>query len=197
MQEQCWELTSSDEEPAASHSQAGKAVPRRSRVRIAGAVRPVPPVPQRPPVARAVVAPRVPRAEDGRPPVFGGPRVCRVAAWPKMLRHQHGSKWSYLRVSQTWGKAHWDMRACCGNCGATLDNNCNNGRRPIGLLWSWLIWGQQHCEELIDCGLHYRQRPEFALRASARAEFEALPENEQWVDVETGGRGGGEPVVCP
>ena len=194
MQEQCWVLSSSDEEPAAAHSQAGRAVPRRTRVHALPAQRrdgaaPAPPVRRAaPPVERAV-------GVDRAPPVLHGPRVCRVSAWPKMLRHQHGTKWSYLRVSQTWGKSHWDMRAVCACCGSTFDKNCNNGKRPVGLLWSWLIWSEHHC--VGDRNLHHRQRPDHAARKVARAEFEALAGNDQWLDAEGGGRGGGEPIVCP
>ena len=63
------------------------------------------------------------------------------------------------------------------------------------MLWYWLAWGEAHCQGL-DRHLHYVQRPEFELREAARAEFEALTGNDEWLDSEAG-RGGGEPIVCP
>ena len=89
-----------------------------------------------------------PRLAEGRAPPPPVPDVLapcrdRRAAWPKVIAsHSSGS---YLRLSQTWGKQHWDCRAICREHGP--DVSCTRTRnmrewRPVGRLWWWLQAGQ-------------------------------------------------------
>ena len=67
-----------------------------------------------------------------------------------------------------------------------------NGRvhRPIGRLWAWLDAGH-----LFDTAeQHKKHAPDFAARVAARAEVEALPEVQDFLQHESGGPGAGEPV---
>lgn len=77
------------------------------------------------------------------PPVPDALAPCRDrrVAWPKVIA-SHGSG-SYLRLSQTWGKQHWDCRAICREHGDVSCTKTRNMRdwRPIGRLWWWLKAG--------------------------------------------------------
>ena len=128
-------------------------------------------------------------ADPRAAPVFVQ-RICRKSAWPKMLHSQHGGANSVLRLSQTWGCEHWDMRASCARCGATLTQGCRDVR-PLGALWSWLDYQCTSGEQ------HRTHRPSFAERHAARLRFEGLPGSTQWCTAEHGGAGFGEPSVSP
>ena len=104
------------------------------------------------------------------------PRAARRPGFPQAL-HPYGN--GYLRISQTRGVTHWDMRAVCfrhETC--SLSRACKEnsalGRpgQPIGLLWSFLT--EAH---LYDSKDQHRQAVSwqaFEQRRHARADFHIL-----------------------
>ena len=116
------------------------------------------------------------------------------SSWPKFFHSitPYGSK-NYLRLSQTAGMEHSDLKAVCAEhagsvCG--LSRSCRNNR-PIGYLWWWLGQGrgltkEQHSE----LG---RAGPTFAQRHAARQAFERLDGNDEFLAADAGGADQGEP----
>ena len=129
-----------------------------------------------------------------RAPEFVARRDYR-SSWPKIFHSvtPYGSN-SYLRLSQTAGMEHSDIKAVCAEhagsvCG--LSRGCRNNR-PIGYLWWWLAQGRgltkaQHSE----LG---RVGPTFAQRHAAREAFERLDGVDDFLAAEAGGAGQGEPL---
>ena len=137
------------------------------------------------------VLPPPPAPDEGRRAIVG--RKDFLSLWPKFLHAENAqSQPSYLRLSETWGKAHSDMLAMCywhgGRC--QRSRSCLQ-ERPVGELWAWLHYGMRaDCVSKED---HIAYHPPFAERAAARSEFEAFADNEQWLAAECGGVGQGEP----
>lgn len=130
---------------------------------------------------------------DRQAPVFVQRRDYRTD-WPKIWHSvtPHGSN-HYLRLSQTFGMLHSDMKALCTEhpgvvCG--LSRSCRHNP-PVGYLWWWLSKGrglskEQHAD-LAKVG------PTLAEREAARSEFESLDGVAEFLAAEAGGAGQGEP----
>ena len=184
-----WELTSSDEEPAAPPR-----APRPPRAPAARAARASDAAP------RAPVVPSPAGPEGGASAIraaaeqrvvcnVGGPRVIRVERWPRLVHTEFpdGST-SWLRISSNVGEIGFgNFRARCGICGATLDKS-GRRHRPLGELWSWLSLcpGERHT---------HREAPSasFGDRAAARRALEQVPDAREFLEGEAGGVGLGEP----
>ena len=120
------------------------------------------PKPNPKPVARPVAL--APRA----PPVMPDVRRQRRPDFPQVVyKHYENKRKSYLRLSETHGKEHKDMRAVCGaHTGCTFSMNCKD-YRPIGTLWGWLKVADQYISKE-DHKTHYSALRE---RKLARGEF--------------------------
>ena len=103
---------------------------------------------------------------------------------------------NYLRLSQTLGSAHFDMRAVCAKHNCTLSHRCRD-LRPVGKLWAWLDYGQR--DDVQTKEQHREYIPSYEVRAAARRTFERKDplEVEQFLDAEAGGAGRGEPLIVP
>lgn len=107
------------------------------------------------------------------------PHVDRRGQFPRiMLDKGDHKKMCYLRLSQTRGVEHHDMRSVCGICTATKSLTCKSNR-PIGILWAWLKF---------DCrgnrGHHKAEEPSPEECQLAREEVYGIPESKSWFDAE-------------
>ena len=126
------------------------------------------------------------------PPRQAGPQRQRRGNFPRydyspQIDSRGNVVTSYVRLSTTVGKDFCDMRAVCGLHRCTRTVGCRR-KRPIGALWAFLAHGrpdqtkQEHTS-------YYATLEE---RELMREEFEALPDNQEWLDAEYGGPGLGE-----
>ena len=91
-----------------------------------------------------------------------------------------------MNLSMPIGKEHHDMKGVCGaHAGCTLSRRCRT-KRPIGLIWAWLLEGLEsgsagHCKNKEE---HEKFVPSFEQREEARSQFALHPESVAWFDAE-------------
>jgi hypothetical protein len=146
------------------------------------------------PIDRASPAPRPPLpppviAGDAAPRVVMHPAAGRAArtAWNRI---DHPSGNGYLRLSQTRGCAHWDIRAVCNKHGCTLTRHGDKGGlppgssagRPIGEQWHFLTVAHEHATKAI----HRDGIPRYSIasRLAARQAFSLIEGSALFFDKE-------------
>ena len=103
-----------------------------------------------------------------------------------------GRVYSYVRMSQTAGKDHWDYRAVCSLHGTCTLTKSGRDDRPIGRLWSWLD-AASNFDGPDAAAAHRAYAPTLEQRTAAREEFSVLDGAEEFLENEVGGVGAGEP----
>ena len=176
-----WHLPSSDEEPV-EPPQPARPARMRVRARTSGAAAVAPAQAE----ARPVASPAEARVVSN--PAVG--RVVRVGRWPRVIHSHPLGRTSFVRISQNVGEEHFNYRAHCGCCGATLDRS-GRAWRPLGRLWAWLSPEGGACDG--DRQRHRQYIPSWEVRIQARASFEDLAGAEEFLQHEAGGLGLGEP----
>ena len=179
-----WHLPSSDEEPV---ERPQPARPARIRVRAPGQSRHAVPAHAAQPRPSVVASPGQPREISN--PAVG--RVVRVGRWPRVIHSYPDGGVSFVRMSNNPGDEHYNYRAHCGCCGATLDMS-GKRHRPLGRLWAWLSLGGDGC--IGDRAAHRQYIPTHILRVEARNIFDAIAGSDEFSQHEAGGSGLGEPL---
>ncbi len=175
------DMEQSDEDVGDPASQ-GPAGPTTPRLVLEPPPLPPLPAPPSPP-------PPVPDPAAERSPLRRRAVVDRAAptAWSRIC-HPSGS--GYLRLSQTRGTVHWDVRATCKSHGCTLTRHADKADipetsdlgRPVGFLWLFL--------EVADSFSSKAEHRDFekwaskARRLDARRRFDLMDGSDAFTEVE-------------
>ncbi len=174
---------------------------------------PAPIVAPDPPVAALPAAPIAPGPPGLLPPLLPPPaavppdaldaardRRAGDAGWPRICKTFTGDPpppkgWSFVRRSVN-KQGIWDFKACCSWCGKTMSRTSALSSkssmkglgqgRPLGLLWAWLSPGDASAGA--SCGpggvTHSKYWPSFDDRVAARILLRAVPESEEFLELE-------------